>query len=148
MTVLVTRPSPDGERLCAQLHAAGFKPVFFPAVAIVPPSDPSKMQQQLAELAQYDWVIFTSPQAVYHSATIIKQWPAHVKIAVMGPGTARAVAQEHWPIHLSPKEQCNSEALLSLAPLQTIASQKIALIQGEQGRAHLRNTLILRHAEV
>lgn len=74
-TVMVTRPAPAGEELCEAVRDAGFLAIYFPTLAIVPPVHPDRLTQQIATLDHYDWLIFISPQAVYHSGDRIHaQW--------------------------------------------------------------------------
>lgn len=145
MRVLVTRPAPKGQILCGQLRAHGGRPIYFPTIEIFPPNDLPLFEKQISELQQYDWIIFTSPQAVYQ----IKSLPSEpTKIAAIGAGTALALREAKLPVHLYPQEEFNSEALLDFSELQNVKDKKIAIIKGEGGRELLSETLTARGAMV
>ncbi len=148
LTILVTRPKPQGEILCEKIRAAGGKTIYFPTIEISPPEDIARFTQQMSALAQYDWLIFISPQAVYASAAAIHSIPSHVRIAAIGAGTAQALQEMNLPVAIYPKEDWSSEGLLDLAEFKAIAHKKIALIQGAGGREWLADTLTARGALV
>lgn len=152
LTVLVTRPKPQGELLCDQIRQAGGRAIYFPAIEIKPPADIVTMTKQIAGLNQYDWIVFVSPQAVYQSAPTIRncwpQFPANVKVAAMGGGTADALRKAHFPVDLHPVDDWRSEGLLEEADFQTLAGKKVALISGDNGREFLAETLAVRGAQL
>ncbi|NOY99831.1 MAG: uroporphyrinogen-III synthase [Chloroflexi bacterium] len=62
--LLITRPrhqSADFARLARQ---AGFEPVLFPTIDIRPVEDTTALERAIARLDCYDWVVFTSTNAV------------------------------------------------------------------------------------
>jgi len=75
------------------LTALGARVVSFPTIEIVPPLDESVIEEAVLELDGYEWIIFTSANAVdyffkhLNSSTILSS----LKIAVVGPATAEAV---------------------------------------------------------
>lgn len=152
LTVMVTRPKPQGEILSDQIRAAGGRVVYFPTIEIKPPEDLALFKQQIEQLDQYNWVIFISPQAVYQSAPIIKkcwpQFPAGVKVAALGGGTADALRQAALPVDASPADDWRSEGLLEEDAFQQLAHKKVALICGESGREFLAATLTVRGAQL
>ena len=153
LTVMVTRPKPQGEILCGHIQAAGGCAIYFPTIEIHPPKDTAAFEKNIAALDQYAWVIFSSPQAVYHSAQAIHhhwpQFPPTVKVAALGGGTAEALRQAQLPIDIYPIEtHWHSEGLLDNHSFQNLFGKKIALISGEGGRDFLEKTLITRGASV
>jgi uroporphyrinogen III methyltransferase/synthase len=151
-TILVTRPGPAGAILCDKIKAAGCHAVLFPTIAFLPPDQPQAMQKIISELGQFDWLIFISPQAVNATSAMLKQhwpnWPAQLKIAAVGAGTATVLAEENFADVIHPAEQWNSEGLLALPDLQNLKGKKVALVRGEGGRELLADTLAERGAEV
>ncbi len=147
LSVLVTRPKPQGEILCEHIRAAGGEPVYLPAIDIVPPKNITACKEQLAQANQYAWLIFVSPQSVYHSIPFL---PASVtaKIAAMGAGTAQALTVATLPVTVYPQTVWSSEGLLALPEFQQVAGQQIAVICGEGGRETLTETLTARGALV
>lgn len=152
LTVMVTRPKPQGEILSDQIRAAGGEVIYFPTIEIKPPEDMTAFTQQIKQLDQFDWVVFISPQAVYQSAATIKkcwpQFPVGVKVAALGGGTAEALHQATIPVDAFPKEDWCSEGLLDDDAFQQLAHKKVALICGESGREFLAATLTVRGAQL
>lgn len=151
LTVLVTRPKPQGEILCEKIRAAGGQAIYFPTIEIKPPKDPIKLKHQITNIDQYDWLIFISPQAVYNSAEMIHAlWPtlpAELSIAAVGLGTATVLQSVKLPVTIYPSGW-SSEGLLRLPIFQQVENKRIAIMQGEGGRELLADTLIARGADV
>lgn len=152
LRVIVTRPSPAGELLCQAIKKSGGKAIHFPTIDIVPLFDSPFLAQQLAKIDRQDWLIFISPQSVYTSSAAIKSYwsafPAHVKIAAVGAGTAHALEVAGLPVDIYPEEQWSSEGLLNLSVFQTLTGKKIMLFRGEGGREWLAESLTVRGALV
>ncbi len=148
LTVMVTRPKPQGEILSDQIRAAGGEVVYFPTIEIKPPEDMALFTQNIERLDHYDWVIFVSPQSVYQSMPIIKkywpQFPVNVKVAALGGGTVDALREAHLSVDVSPTEDWSSEGLLDDEAFQELAHKNVALICGESGRELLAETLTIR----
>lgn len=145
LTILVTRPAPQGQQLCEYIKKAGGNPIFLPTIEIVPIEDKSL---SLIEWSHYDWVIFMSPQTVYQSVSIIKSIPEHVQVAAVGESTARLLKNHHISQVIYPKEDWRSEGLLALPEFQRVKDKKIALVCGENGRTWLGEELESRGASI
>jgi uroporphyrinogen-III synthase len=152
LSVMVTRPQPAGDALCQEIIAAGGHAIYFPTLAFAPPLNPELLPQQLAEIDQYDWLIFISPQAVYASqAALHASWsvfPASVKIAAVGAGTAAALQAANLPVTVYPQTEWSSDGLLDLPDFTSLAGKKVALFRGEGGRECLAENLTARLAVV
>lgn len=147
--VLVTRPSPHGEELCALLEAQGDVALFFPTLAIFPWHDPQKTKQFFSHLADFSWVIFISPRAVEYARPFFpKDWEARVKIAAMGTGTERALKDAGLSVNLLPEAASTSEALLAQEALHNVHGARILIVKGKDGLNTLSDTLTSRGAEV
>jgi uroporphyrinogen-III synthase/uncharacterized protein HemX len=151
-TILITRPEPAGAILCDKIKAAGYQAVLFPTIAFLPPDRPEALQKIITGLDQFDWLIFISPQAVYSTSALLQQhwssWPAQLRIAAVGAGTANALTEENFNDVVHPAEQWNSEGLLALPELQNLAGKKVVVVRGEDGRELLADTLTERGAQV
>lgn len=147
-TVLITRPDPGGKDLCAFLTDQGIEAIHFPTIQFAPPLDEAALLAALETLPQQAWLIFISPQAVYATASKLLPLPPHVKVAAVGAGTAKALAQAGISVSLYPQDEWGSAGLLDLPAMQSVAGLNIAIIRGEGGRELLANTLIERGAKV
>jgi len=89
--VLITRPIHQSETLIDAITSVGAIPVTLPLIAIVADENTSN-ETAWRRVHDYDWVVFTSANAVAHA------WPHaaealanHRSIATVGPATAAAV---------------------------------------------------------
>lgn len=123
MKVLITRPRAQSESFGEALKNAGFEPIYFPVIEIRPMEDNTQLDQALKNLSKYDWVVFTSVNAVDVVLDVItrralfptKQSPNHSdiapKVAAIGPKTAEALRKHNIEPNFVPEEYV-AEALL------------------------------------
>ena len=119
VTVVVTRPTGGNEALTAGLRARGAAVVPFPVVAIegVVPSE-------VPDAGSYDWVAFTSANAVRHFVVTQRDARAFgsARVAAVGPSTADALAAAGIAADLVP-------------PVHTAADLRDALVGAGPGGA-------------
>jgi uroporphyrinogen-III synthase len=88
--IVVTRARAQANGFAEKLSAAGFEPVFFPVIEIRPIENNLVLERALAKLDCYDWIVFTSVNAVevvFHQL----QKPLPLRVAAIGPKTAEAL---------------------------------------------------------
>ena len=151
--VAVTRPAAQASPLAEAIAAEGGVPLLFPLLDIAPAADPQPLIAAAGRLASYDWAIFISPNAVDYALPVLLDsapWPAHLRPATVGPGTARALAARGIGDCLAPSERFDSEALLALPELaaERMAGRRVAIFRGDGGRELLADTLRARGASV
>ncbi len=150
--VLVTRPEGQAQGLIEALAAQGAIPVHFPAVAIVAPRDTARLDALLARMADFQWAIFISPNAVARAAALMhaqaRPWPPQLRLAAIGRGSARELKRLGFGDVLVPEGRFDSESLLALKPFADVSGQKIVIFRGEGGREVLGDTLTARGGAV
>lgn len=148
--VLVTRPAPQADELCALIEAAGGRALRFPTLAINPAADTAAARAALAALEHYDLVIFVSANAVEQALALRPpaDWPAGLRCAALGAGTARALARFGLSVWLVAPPPHDSEALLAMPELQALTGRRVLIIRGVGGRELLGETLRARGAAV
>jgi len=62
--ILITRPARQAGGFAEKIAALGGPPVIFPAIVILPPTDPAPVARAHAILSDYDYAIFVSANAV------------------------------------------------------------------------------------
>jgi len=95
--VMVTRAAEQSQSLVDALREEGAEAVVVPMVAFAPPDDTSKLDRRLKDGARFDWVFFTSQNAVRAvqercaalGRTLKQSFPA-AKFAAVAPTTAEA----------------------------------------------------------
>ena len=93
----MTRARAQASELSKRLRDLGAHPIEVPAIRIDPPADGGPhLDRAAADLAggRYDWVVFSSANAVDALLGRLRDLRAlgDVRIAAMGPGTSRALA--------------------------------------------------------
>jgi uroporphyrinogen-III synthase len=137
--------------LCRLIEQQGGHAYRFPVLEILPPSDPSQLQRIIGRLAEYDWAVFISANAVDQALTRIlatRSWPPATRIAVIGRSSARALQRQGLQADLCPAKRFDSEALLALPEMQQVEGARVVIFRGEGGREHLAETLRKRGAGV
>jgi uroporphyrinogen-III synthase len=146
--VIVTRPPRQAARFAQRLAMFGAKPIVWPAIVILPPSDPAALARVHAGLAQFDIAIFVSANAVEYGAPDAAQWPPTLAVYAPGVGTAEAITAVGLPEARIPATTFDSEGLLELPALRGVAGKRVVIFRGEDGRAHLGDALRERGASV
>src|SRR5258707_2178792 len=93
--VVITRAASQSAALIAALKARGAEVVSLPLIQILPPLDFAPLDSAVHSLANFDWLIFTSQNAVTAVADRISALPnaaaaASVRVASVGKATADA----------------------------------------------------------
>jgi uroporphyrinogen-III synthase len=157
LRVVVTRPENQAEELCDRLRALGAEPLLFPTIAIVPPKAGDPLDQAIAQLPDYDWIIFTSVNGVEHFwARLVEVKPPaggngeeelsiRGRVAAIGPATAHALRQRGAPVHLMPAEY-RAEAILG--EIGDVAGRRILLPRADIARPALADGLRAAGAQV
>jgi uroporphyrinogen-III synthase len=149
--VLVTRPEHQAEALCGLIERQGGIAVRFPTLVIQAILPDVQMQEQIANLHSFDWVIFVSANAVNFAVKAINgkiDQLQKVKTAAVGNATAKAMHDNDIAVDLVPEQGFNSEALLAAEPFQSVAKQRILIVRGRGGREKLAENLRERGATV
>ena len=150
--ILVTRPAHQAENLSRLIAERGGVAVRFPTLAIAALADTQAIQNRLAQLGSYQWLVFISANAVtmhsyYSDGDKIEKFKS-VQIAAIGKATAQALTQAGLPVDLTPDGGYNSEALLAMPQMQQMQGLRCLIIRGAGGREELAATLRSRGATV
>lgn len=149
--VVITRPKAQASDLVNALTTLGAQPLLMPTIWVAPLPDLSQLDQALAGLAEYDWLIFTSANtvAVFAERLRLGKHPhdllQRTAIAAIGPATAGAVCSLGVEPALVPDMHV-AEALAAALP--DVAGQRILLPQAVAARPALAEELAARGAQV
>lgn len=107
--VVVTRTREQASTLAQKLVSLGAEVVEFPTIEITKLHNLSPLHDALMQLHRYDWIVFTSQNAVNIFFTELFSLGKDVrsiqaKIAAIGPATAHALQQYSIVADLIPKE--------------------------------------------
>lgn len=144
--ILITRAQGQASALAAELAELGAEPIVIPAIEIAPPTDDFPLRQAMADLDRFDWIVFTSANAVEVFAERLEPTRPHPKIAVIGSATARAVEQHGLSVALMPAKFVAESLAAALAPHAN--GSKILLLRAAVARDILPETLAAMGAAV
>ncbi|MDE2835852.1 MAG: uroporphyrinogen-III synthase [Bacteroidota bacterium] len=144
--IVVTRPADQANAFCAQLAAAGARPIRFPTIRLEPMPDNTVLQRELIRLREYDRVVFTSVNGVrYAWAQLHSPWPQPVRTVAIGPATASALRSRNAAPEFVPGEFTAEQIGRGL---DQVAGQKILLLRAQKARPILAEILRARQAHV
>jgi uroporphyrinogen-III synthase len=147
--ILITRTRHQASDLAAQLEALGATIILIPTIEIAPPASFSALDAALTCLRTYDWLLFTSANAVeafHRRAQLLHLTQLPKRIAVIGPATLRAANAVGLTVDLIPPRyiaESLAESLLPEAP-----GKSFLLVRAAEARDHLPETLTAAGATV
>ena len=101
----MTRASHQAEELAAPLRDLGAEVLLLPMIEIAPPEDSALLEQAASNCNRYDWIIFTSANAVDAFASALPVgFVCEAKIATVGEATRQACEQRGLAVLLTPQE--------------------------------------------
>lgn len=138
--ILITRPRAQADDFATKLRSAGFKPIFFPVIEIQPIEKNIALERALEKLNCYEWVVFTSVNAVdvvCSPSPLIplprgevdssrERFPSPfgrgqgegIRVAAIGPKTAEALRKYSIEPDFVPEEYVAEAILPGLGDLQ------------------------------
>ncbi|MDP9037655.1 MAG: uroporphyrinogen-III synthase [Acidobacteriota bacterium] len=133
--VLVTRAPHQASVLADRLRESGAEPVLIPTIAIAEPHSLAALDAALACLETYDWMVFTSANAVeaFHRRAQfhrITQLPR--RIAAIGPATERAANAVGLAVDLVPDKSVAESLAEALLP--QASGSRFLLVRAAEAR--------------
>lgn len=137
--ILVTRTRQQASELAARLESLGAHAILIPTIEIVPPESFAPLDAALERLNSFEWLLFTSANAVEVFNHRWNRASAPPRIAVIGPATARAVEALGLRVDLVPERYIAESLATELAPYA--AKSHMLLIRATEARDTLPETL-------
>ncbi len=150
--IVVTRARGQAETLSGRLRELGADAIELPTIEIQPPSDAAPLERAIAQLAVYDWLIFTSANGVRQFVAALDRsaadWRAlRAKICAIGPATRAAVEALHLKVDLMGAEYV-AEGLLEAFRPYDLAGKRVLLPRAKVARDLVPVELTKRGAQV
>jgi len=147
--IVVTRARDQAEALAGKLRALAADVIEMPAIEIVP-ADYGPLDRAIAELASYDWLVFTSANGVRHFIERLDQSgqdlrALRARICAIGDATRSAVAALHLKVDLMGKEFV-AESLVEAFRTIDLAGKRVLLPRAAVARDILPRKLRERGA--
>ncbi len=147
--ILVTRPRAQAAELCDKLAAQGAMSIVFPTIEIAPLADYTALDRAIRQLAQYQWLIFTSVNGVkafWDRLDVVGAGLSPTqRVAAIGPATASALQRHDVNVTLIPDEYVAEAIIESIGGVQ---GQRILLPRADIAREALAVELQKRGAIV
>lgn len=127
---------------------AGARPELLPLLAVRPPRDPRPLDRAASELPLYDWLVFTSTNAVEAFLPLTGgALPHRLRVAVVGEATARAVESFEAAVHLiAPRG--DAESLVEALRPHVGRQERVLVPQAADARPTVVQGLTAAGAEV
>lgn len=130
--VVITRAPEQARELLQQLSEAGAEALLLPCVAFSPAPEPRMLDEALRSLDQFDWVVFTSHNAVEACAQRAGEIAVSLKaagtgphIAAVGPATANAASRAGFRVDVVAKQFRGEHLAAELA--EAVAGKRVFL---------------------
>jgi uroporphyrinogen-III synthase len=149
LRLLLTRPADHSDAWARAFAAAGAEVIAYPTVEVVPPPSWEALDEALARLPEYDWLVFTSAAAVRFA---LARLPPTVtigprpRVAAVGTETARVLEARGVTVSLMPEDQRQDGLVeaLGVALGELAPGTRVLFPQAIGGREELRNALLGR----
>ena len=151
--VLVTRARNQAAALSQLLEQVGGEPIECPTIEIVPPESWDDVDQAIACLQEYQWLVLTSVNGVQRFMTRLRTlgYDSRVlhglRICCIGPRTAQELEQFGIQADLIPTIY-QAEGLIETMKAAGVAEQRVLIPRAEQAREVLPGELVALGAQV
>jgi uroporphyrinogen III methyltransferase / synthase len=151
--IVLTRPQEQAREFSQLLSAYGAEPIEIPTIQIVPPASWQAMDQAIARLNDYRWLILTSVNGVAPFMNRLRlagkdsRALSHVRICAIGPRTAQELGKYGLVPDLVPA-QYQAEGILEALRGTEFSGTKVLIPRAETAREILPERLREMGAEV
>lgn len=150
--IVVTRDRRQAAELAEPLEALGAEAILLPVIEIREPADPKPLDDAIAAIYSYDWLIFTSANGVRHFIDRMDRSERDLRslkarICAIGPATKAAVEALHLKVDLMPKEYV-AESLVEAFAKEPLEFRRILLPRAAVARDLVPRELTRRGAHV
>ena len=147
--IVVTRPRHQAGSLAERLRALGAQVVEASAIRIVPLEDWGPVDAALDRLATYDWIVFTSVNAVEaFFGRLAAPLPARLRFAAIGPATAEALVGRRVTPEVVPERFIAEDVYRALSDRVDLTGKKFLLPRADIAREALPRLLREAGADV
>ncbi len=150
--VVVTRAREQADPLIAKLRALGADAIELPTIEIVPAADSRPLDRAIAELEQFDWLIFTSVNGVRYFIDRLDRSGRDLrglraKLCAIGEATRQAIEALHLKVDLIGEEYV-AESLVEAFEKFDLSGKRMLLPRAAVARDILPRRLGERGARV
>jgi uroporphyrinogen III methyltransferase / synthase len=151
--VILTRAAEQSAEWARVLESRGAEVLLLPAVRIVPPETWSLLDRELLRLEEFDWVLFTSQNAVRFVSERLKNLSCALccdgsspRVAAVGQATADAARKAGWAVDCVAPSQTGEALAHELR--ESLAGRRILLPRSDRADDRLPIALEKNGAKV
>ena len=128
LRVVVTRAVHQAEELAKPLRESGAEVILVPVIEIAPPSDERALIEVAAKADQYDWIVFSSANAVAAFVEKLQRPPSDIRVRVSTVGAATRASAERagFTVDLTP-EKYIAEALVESFGQENLEGKRVLI---------------------
>jgi uroporphyrinogen III methyltransferase/synthase len=138
--VLVTRPRDQAAEMVDRLTVMGAEAIEAPMIRIMPPHDPDPVLRAAASAADFDWIVFTSANAVESFMTAFLDGTRDIRslkgprLCTVGSGTAERLGRYGIKVDLIPDEFRAEAVVTAMTKDGSIAGASVLVPRADIGR--------------
>ncbi len=144
--IVITRARDDSSQLAGELRALGADAIEFPTIEAVAPDSYLEIDNAIARLGDFDWIVFTSARGVDAFMARMRERgrdirdAARASIGAIGPATAACVEQYALRVAAMPSEY-RAEAIIPAIGRERIAGKRFLIARAQEAREVLPEML-------
>jgi uroporphyrinogen III methyltransferase/synthase len=144
--IVVTRSREQAGELVEMLEERGAEAIQAPTIRIAPPDDSEALDRAAAGAAGYDWIVFTSANAVEAFLGRLQQRGdirelKGVRVCAIGPSTAQRIARFGLRADLTPDESRAEGVFEALQAAGPLSGRRVLLPRADIAREVLPDQL-------
>jgi uroporphyrinogen III methyltransferase / synthase len=145
--IIITRDRSQASQFVHLLEALGAEVLSVPVIDIIPPTSWEKVDQTIKEIDAYDWILFTSANAVtcflerFKVVAGITFSPVSCRLAAIGSATETLLEKNGLRADLVPKRFVAESLLAALKDMETLPGKRFLLPRSSIGREMLPTAL-------
>ncbi|HXW83814.1 MAG TPA: uroporphyrinogen-III C-methyltransferase [Candidatus Binataceae bacterium] len=149
--IVVTRPRAATEDFAQRLRELGADAIEFPTIEVQPPASYVAIDNAIAQLQTFDWIIFTSANAVDAFVARVRELGHDIRelgparICAIGPATAERVASHALRVAAVPAE-FRAEQIVEVIGERRIRGAQILIPRAQVARGVLPELLLKKGA--
>ncbi len=152
--ILVTRPREQAGELVHRLEQMGAEAIEAPMIRIEPPQDFGPLDEAVARIGDFDWIVFASVNAVDAFIERLLAGPRdlralrNARLCGVGPATAERLAKHGLKVDLTPAEYRSEGVVRAMVENGDLRGVKVLLPRAESGRELVADELRKGGADV
>jgi uroporphyrinogen III methyltransferase/synthase len=126
--IVVTRAVDQAEELARPLRELGAEVVLLPTIAIIAAADSAPLREAAAQCDSYDWIIFSSANAVlFFAAELpVPRGSCRARIATVGAATRQVAEKEGFSVTLTPDKYV-AESLVTAFKEEDLSGRRVLI---------------------